>query len=306
MSAKKCPMLDFHGSRPSFYKGALYVGHEADQLPPSSRLNINEVLRPSYENSDIASRSNPRFDELIEADIKQNGARVQLSDATLSKMFKIQVPDKTDIVWQAEYNRRLAMGETPDMLARSLPLGRAQRVTTTTSNFAQVGLDLDSKIALLQSAVTQGRTESATERGAILARVMDILTATGDLTAINDTQFEAMARLLRTIMIPSDHIQAGLPRRLYDIRTFSANQSEILPFLLSNIPLNRSAMQPLMTNDVRGNAIPMRITSMISALGRNQARRYLDIENRTVISRDDLDILLLAGVDSALPPLKLP
>ena len=49
------------------------------------------------------------FDRLQAIDIELEGSKVQLSDKSIDEIFKIQIPDPTDVKWIAEKTRRVPM-----------------------------------------------------------------------------------------------------------------------------------------------------------------------------------------------------
>ena len=92
---------------------------------------------------------------------------------------------------------------------------------------------------------------------------------------------------------------AGFTHRIFTIRQYRAQQGLINLFLLSNVDQNRSLEEPLLSSQPNGSFVPMKISSMVTALGRPGAGvKYLDIETRTVITQAEAFALANAGVDN--------
>ena len=98
----------------------------------------------------------------------------------------MKVPDKTDTKW-IEAKRALVAdyvlrGMTPEQIEREIeinkPLGREQRKTARSKNFAESSLTLGDKIEEIKNQVVDGRVESRAQQVALLAELALLLTYT--------------------------------------------------------------------------------------------------------------------------------
>jgi hypothetical protein len=193
----------FNWNRPAFRSGDRANVNNNVEMPKNKRSGDGNrnMVRNNFISPPIRGREELDFEKLQAQDISEGGIKVQLGDKTIEQLFKIQVPDPTDIEWINEYNRRIAANETPDDLAQMPPFGRPQRQVSQTKNFAQQGMQLNERVDMLSAAVLQGRTESKEDMGRVMASIANILGSVRDVEQLTSANFSSLRRVIASINI---------------------------------------------------------------------------------------------------------
>jgi len=253
---------------------------------------------------------------------------VTLSDKTLQDLFQVQTVDPNDFVWLAEYKRRKDLGDSDDDLKNRPPLGRSQRTIFKTVNFAEAtalntlsSLSLDEQLKALKEAVTSSGADVAK----ILAKVLELSTKFDTFTNDNILTMSDILNSTKAIdPDPKVYFGASGYHRIWS-KTEVENSTLMIPYLLANVP---SARYPLLTPVepvIGGGSGRIKLKALLIALAVGTKSpvyditgkladpkyigyaNYLDIDNRTVISRDQaIAIVETGGFDSGmldgLPP----
>jgi len=308
----------------------------ADLKNIRSGLGNNTLFRDSFRTPSVIGRQATDFalQELI--DQQQQGIKVQLSDKTLNEMFQVATPDDKDVVWIAEYNRRLAGGETKEQLKDFPPYGRAQRTIFKSINFAQ-GVSLSEttsntvteELGLLKAAVTAGSGSSD-----ITDALAKIFKLTEKIDTFSTDNYNVLGEILNKMNVispdPSVFFGAGY-HRLWDKDQYLNNQAKVVVFLTSNTadpktpvigeydttkaksgyPATLQAMYTALAKDTR---VPVYNSDGVIADPKYVAYDwYLDVVDRKLITRDEAIALVsgslnidngqLGGLDP--PPIKV-
>jgi hypothetical protein len=289
-------------TRPAFRAGTVIIKDYTDvKLPTDIRRGLGNytLIRENFVAPPLMPRVAVDFDKLNAQDLEAQGIKVQLGAKTIEQLFKTYVKDNTDVEWLNEYRRRRATGETSQQLIDNPPFGREQRKVSKITNFADQSVDLDTKLQRISSSVRQGRDETKVEMANIAAEVARILTNVGNLDTMTSAQLAAISAVINRMSLPKSPQTAGFTHRIFTIRQYRAQQGLINLFLLSNVDQNRSLEEPLLSSQANGTFVTMKISSMVTALGRPGAgAKYLDLETRTVISQQEAYALANAGVDN--------
>lgn len=287
------------------------------RLNKRSGLGNNTILRDSFRTPDVLGRqlTDYALAELI--DRQQQGIKVQLSDKTLKDLFQVKTVDPDDKEWLAEYNRRLAGGETKEQLKAFPPFGREQRVMFKTVNFGE-GVSLSEtssktvteQLTLLKEAVTAG--SGTTDLTEVLAKIFEL---TEKVDAFSVDNYGILGEILNKIGVinpdPRIYFGAGY-HRLWDKDQFLANQAKVVVFLLANQPTKGMESTP-----VRGETkLLATLQAMYTSMAKGTPNKvfnasgteapypqytayqwYLDIDRKRLISRADA-VMLVSGSEN--------
>jgi hypothetical protein len=283
------------------------------KLNKRSGLGNNTILRDSFRTPDVLGRQPVDFalQELL--DRQQQGIKVQLGDKTLQDLFQVKTVDPSDVVWIAEYNRRLEAGETKEQLALSPPFGREQRVMFKKVNFGE-GVSLSEKSALstseelklLRASISAGSGSSDLVES--IAKLFELMEKIDTFTQENYITMQEILR--KTNSIPSapeqffgtagyhrfwsiDQYRASEPKLMVYILTNSKTGDPTRPILsISGTPISRAELVTILTPkrdvyDSDGNILSV-----------NGNDFYLDINNLRVVERDFVVNAVNGGEDS--------
>lgn len=285
------------------------------KLNKRNGLGNYNIDRPAYEAPKIRPRIAGDFDKLQAIDIETQGAKIQLSDKTIAELFKTKVGDKTDSKWLAEKARLTALyqarGMTPLEIEREFevnkPLGREQRKITTTQNIAQSSLTVADKIDEIKQEVADGRGESRAQQALLIGQLALIFADTQAITQFTRQQAVQLAQTINRLNVPQDYRQMGLAARYIDINYYRANAGLINLYLFSSVatdPNYANGAGPLNYNTIVYNFVanpnglpPIMFQSMITLMSQNaqrNPRRFFDLERRGIISKAELDAIVLA------------
>jgi hypothetical protein len=242
----------FNLARPAFKYGAVLVGNMNVPMLKNKRTGDGDrnMIRNNFISPPIKGREQLDFEQLQaqEKELQSNRNEIQLGDKTIEKLFKIQVPDTTDVLWVTEYNKRKNNGETAAQLEQNPPLGRPQRQVSQMKNFAQQGQTLENKVEMVQAAVLQGNVESNKEMGQIAYQITALLSNVNNLQQMSEAQLRSIHQSIARLNIPKQW-QASFRDlgRVINQETFNANKGPLVMFLLSNIPSKRPLNEPLVS-----------------------------------------------------------
>ena len=307
----------FNIQRPSFRLGTVQTksedeGNDLTKINRRNGLGNYDITRTNFESSEIRPRLAGDFDKLQAIDIETQGAKIQLSDKTIQELFKTKIGDQTDSQWLDEKARLTAVynlrGMTPQEIERELevnkPLGREQRKITSNQNIGQSSLSVVDKIQEIKQEVVDGRAESRAQQALLIGQLALIFADTQAVANFTRQQLIDLSQTVARLNLPRNHKQIGLEPRYVDIAYYNANQGLVNLFIFSNItsdpnynngldyktPVYNFAGQPVTGLPAIG------FTSMISAMGKKHARRYLDLQRRGLIDQGQLRTII-AGLN---------
>jgi hypothetical protein len=294
-------------------------GVDISKLNKRSGLGNNTILRDSFRTPNVIGRQPTDYalQELI--DRQQQGIKVQLGDKTLQDMFQVKTVDPQDLDWIAEYNRRIAGGESKEQLKAFPPFGREQRVMFKRVNFGNgvslseaSALSMSEEIKLLRDAVTAGSGSSDLVN--IMAKVIEL---TEKFETFTEENVNILAEILNKTKVidpdPTVHFGAGY-HRIWS-KTEVENSPILLPFLLANVPSathpRLNPVEPIIKDG--GGRIKVKAMLILLSTGTRVPvydssgkladpkyvgyAHYLDINTRTVITRDQA-IALVSGSEN--------
>jgi len=302
--------------RPSYLAGTQNKSRSPSprvpNLKPSRRTGLGNrrIVRPSSEAPEIRPRD-VDFDKLAAADIEKSGIKVQLGQKTLEQLFKIQVPDPTDVEWIAEKNRRITSGESEADIKANPPFGRQQRTIAKMTNFGASGLNLDEKIKTLQQAVQSGFADNSTTQAQMIANIALILQNQSDLDRMRQGDTKTIVDSIKQMAIPKNWRDMGFPTRLVSFSQYRipAQKGLINLFLLSNIPQGLTMNQPLLALTVETKTKPATVRAIeLKNIERNLRKdvrsgiiqtpgKFLDLEKREIIPYSMAVELANRGID---------
>lgn len=286
------------GKIPSFYKNK------------RRGLGNMRISRPNFISPEIEPRKVISFEELQARDIEQAGIKVQLGDKTLEKLFKIEVPDETDVEWLDEYKRRLNAGETESQIDANPPFGRKQRTKPEMKNLGDQNINLEEKLNVIEKAVKQGGKDINN----IILILSNTMTQAQNITL---NELKTIKATLRSVFPIKETYKAfGLKNRLYSRKQYLKLQGVINLFILNNTDM-KDLEYPVeaLTIDKKTNKVITDISKGSQAnkgfykignisvgLGATKKREegYLDVENRKIISREMAMALSSSGVDNKM------
>ena len=295
----------FNWNRPAFRSGDRANVNNNVEMPKNKRTGDGNrnMVRNNFISPPIRGREELDFEKLQAQDISEGGIKVQLGDKTIEQLFKIQVPDPTDIEWLDEYNRRIDDGETPDDLVAMPPFGRPQRQVSQTKNFAQQGESVNNQVEILTAAVLQGHTETKEQMAEITASVARILGSNNNLQQLSRSNMGSLQEIIRRMNVPKNYRSAGFLHQLFDLAQYRNEQGLVNLYLLSNVPADRTLNNPLVKYDAQGVVLSRTpITGVVNALqavpARNVVGHFLNLGDRSIIPRSTAIRLVQSGVDN--------
>lgn len=309
----------FKINRPAFVAGECCCKNDGpidiSKLNERNGVGNYNIDRPSFLVPPIRARVAGDFNKLQAIDLETQGAKIQLSEKTIAELFKTKVGDKTDTKWLDEKARLTALytvrGMTPSQITQELevnkPLGREQRKITTNQNIAQSSLSIQDKIDEIKQEVVDGRGESRAQQALLIGQLALIFADTQAITQFTRQQAVQLAQTINRLNVPQDYRQMGLTARYIDINYYRANAGLINLYLFSSVasdPNYANGAGPLNYNTIvynftaNANGIPpIMFQSMITVMSQNNnrnPRRFFDLERRGVISKAELDAIVLA------------
>ena len=306
--------IPFEIKRPAFRSGVIYEAKRAeniDNINQRTGTGNRQITRPSFKAPAIKPRTIIDFNKLQALDIEQAGTKVQLGEKTLKAMFEIEVPDIQDTQWLSE-KRRLTdlfrrQGMTQQQIDRELqvnkPLGREQRTTTQKQNIGRSNLNMADKLKEIKEEIDQGRAQSRQQQAILTGQLALILNDTNSIDQLTQAQLQNLGQNLARIGVPTNYKRLGLVPRFADIVYYNANAGVINLLLFSKVretpnsdQYNYDRMVKNYVEEPQTGIPAIKLTSAISAMGRANNRRYLDLERGGVIN-----ILQLRDAANAFP-----
>lgn len=296
--------------RPSYLAGTkVSPSPRVPNLKPSRRsgLGNRRLTRPSFEAPEIRPRD-VDFDKLAAADIEKSGIKVQLGQKTLEQLFKIQVPDPTDVEWIAEKKARIANGESEEDIKANPPFGRQQRTIAKMTNFSTSGLNLGEEIQTLKQAIQRGFADNSTTQVQVIAKLAQILQSPEEL---DKPEIKTIGEATEQLPIPKNWREMKFPTRLVSFEQYKKPEQKglINVFLLSNVPQGLSRDEPVknVIIDKKTGFQSSKTTALekISDNLRKDVRlgnvqtpgKFLDLEKREIIPYSKAVEYANAGVD---------
>ena len=300
----------FKIQRPYFTSGTninvMINADKIDRVNNRSGTGNREITRTNFEAPPIRPRNAIDFDKLQALDIETQGAKIQLSDKTISELFKTKVPDPQDTQWLAEKARMVGVfqfqGLTPEQIERELevnkPLGREQRKISSKQNIGQSTLTISDKLYELEQEVKDGKAESRAQQAVITAQFALVLTDTNAIAQLTRQELTNLGTALARVGVPTTHKSLDLIPRFADIDFYNANAGMVNLLFFSKVreipntdEYNYDRM--ILNFASSANGLPaMTLRSMVAALGRAQNngvdRRYLDLHRGGIINRDQM------------------
>lgn len=259
--------------RPTFKPDLHPIPKPAREEPPlvSKRSGKSHTLdRPVFRRDAIKGR---RLDEADTA------VPIEIGEKTISKLFKIEVPDLNDRIWIKEKNKRLSAGETLENIMLNPPLGRLQRTVSKEVNFSQQSLNLDEKIQLIHQAVVHGKND-----GEVIGKIMDVLNNPDEKNPITSSQAVSLDSDIRTLNLPKDPVEYKLTQRFYSPQQYMHNKPTIDLFLARNKSKLADPRRPV--ENVKfstGNKRPVLISTIKTILNKPRSFKMLDIHSNQII-----------------------
>jgi len=249
----------------------------------------------------VAPRILPRnptdFDEMKAINIAQFGRPVQLTDKTLTKLLRIEVPDESDINWINEKKRLVAAGQP-----LLLPFGRNQRTKIRTINFGEAALKNEERIAEVLAASRQNLLKSDENKLIFIQEIAKILT--NPTTSV--ATIEKLKPTMDSIKVPGDW------RKLFTHRFWSRGQIKenkgfypaLLLFSITNLLPDTSVALPFLNNlDINKPPVPLSIAELTSVFFDfpPPVEFLFDIESRTLYrTKDIINTIVSNGHDEAI------
>ena len=293
------------------------------RLNKRSGLGNNTILRDSFKTPDVIGRQPTDYALAELIDRQQQGIKVQLSDKTLNDLFQVKTVDPKDYAWIAEYNRRLAAGETKEQLAIAPPFGREQRVMFKRINFGAgvslsegTSLSISEELKLLRDAVTAG--SSSSDLVNILAKLLELTTKFDAFTSDNMIMLaEILAKTGAVDPDPKIYFGTGY-HRFWDSNQVLADLPKMILFLCANAKDPKAPVRSLskvvigvkqmLINLAKGSR-----SDVFDSSGKPAPKppyysfeQYLDVDYKILVIRDDVIAAVDTGIDNGeiggLPP----
>lgn len=166
-----------------------------------------------------------------------------LSEATLSKLFDVDVPDINDITWINEYKRletaMLASGASmvaiKEFLSKNPPFGRPQRTVKVKRNLGATSMTTENKLNEILQELSDGKVASLTNKADVLAAIAVVLNSTTALTTMTTIEYAKLTQIIRAIaskLGTFDRNSFGIPFRIIDIEFLNANIGAVSMYCL--------------------------------------------------------------------------
>lgn len=299
----------FSIQRPSFKSGTVV---EPNIPVPNLKGNEREgmgnkrIVRNNFISPAIRGREVLNFERLQAQDVEQAGVKVQLSDKTLEKLFKVQVPDPTDKKWLEEKTRRIASGETEEQIKQDPPLGRPQRTINKMVNLGAVGLSIDDKLESIKAAIEQGGANSNNMVGQLIAQLVSVLDDVKKLQNISQPGMQLLQEIIAKLPIPKTWQQMGFTHTIFSLAQYKEQEGLVNLFLLNNASNSgRTLSRPVevrdKNNNIKGEISLQNILANLISRTQNNVRRpsrYLDISTGIIIPLNIAVTLVNNGVDN--------
>jgi len=263
----------------------------------------NDVTRPATATAPGVKSRVPLGVELMrKIDEDSYGAKVQLSEKALDKLFNVREDDPTDEIYIDRKRELEAEGRSPQEIENII--GR-QRQITKRVNLADSSLAVKDKIELLERAVKSGLDNTREGLSAIVGQTSLLL---GDGSFIDRMTGEDITRLkevLRGIDMPKDYRRAGFNHRIYNKPQYKDELGLVNLFIMTHLEPPRTLESPLLgVPTMEGVMYLPKISNYISYLSSAERGRkpekYIDLEERRFLSRAEAMQLANEGVDGGV------
>lgn len=262
----------------------------------------NDVTRPTTASAPGVKSRVPLGVELMrKIDEETYGAKVQLSEKTLDKLFNVRVDDPTDEIYINRKRELEAEGRSPQEIENII--GK-QRQITKRVNLADSSLAVKDKIELLERAVKSGIDNTREGLSAIVGQTSLLLGDGSFLDKMTGEDITRLKEVLRGIDMPRDYRRAGFNHRIYNLPQYRDDSGLVNLFIMTHlepprtleapllgIPTNRGMFQPLLTGY---------INYMSADKGGGRTEKYIDLEGRRFLSRAEAMRLANEGVDGGM------
>lgn len=251
------------------------------------------IKRVNFTAPELKPRAVIDFGRLASVNTSQFGQKVQLSDKTLDKLFRVSIPDPTDKAWLAEKERLLLIGRTDK------PFGREQRTIRKRINFGEQSQGAKTDISLIQSAINEGFARTREERALLGAKISQLLANTEEVKKLNQSQVDALVKAIGKVRLSPDWWNS-FPKRIYSGFEYMKDGNDTLRgninmFILAHVRGDRSNLQPLESwNSVQKKFLPAQITLLNKMRADN---KFIDLATSRVITFLQSAELVEAGVD---------
>jgi len=262
----------------------------------------NDVTRPATESAPgTKSRVPLGVDLMRKIDEEAYGAKVQLSEKTLDKLFNVRVDDPTDEIYINRKRELEAEGRSPQEIENII--GR-QRQITKRVNLADSSLAVEDKIELLERAVKSGFDNTREGLSAIVGQTALLLRDGSFLDKMTPEDLNRLKEVLRGIDMPKDYRRAGFSHRIYTKPQYRAESGLINLYIMTHLERPRTLEAPLLGIPTqRGVFLPL-LTGYIQYMSASNKgtnpEKYIDLEERRFISRSEAMDLANQGVDGGV------
>lgn len=272
----------------------------SDYVAPNTTITNRDKLQTRFSNNRINRlnfyKPNPvkinlnNLETLRTKDISEEGVKINLSDATLDKLFRVEIPDIMDKEWLLEKQRRIANGETEQDIIDRPPLSRKQKTTFKMTNLGETQLTFRQKIEQLNSVLKQNALTRQGNMKQIVVDLTTMMTNVNQLTKATSFELDVIKKMLDRLYVPRDWRQQ-FKNQVVNGDEYREDMGAINMFLMSNIPSDLSASKPIKFFDGRKNDyVPAPLSKLMTL---KAEKKYLDLEARTI---DTKDILMMKGL----------
>lgn len=273
---------------------AFAVGTEVINEPTMPFVKPSIVVKTDYERP--ATFRDPGTTESYPADIgvlrkrdeDEYGAKVQLSEKTLEKLFDIRVDDPTDVEYQAKKKELEDLGMSSEKIKAIL--GKPRQITKRV-NIADASLNADDRLELIERAIQDGFQKTRQGFSGVMGQAAMLAGDDDFLEDMDGGQERRLKQVIAKMAIPDDPLTFGLGHVLMSRRQYRQQDGIINMYLMANL------QPPLTINKpVRGvQGAPVDIYRLDRLLDGN---KYLDLSSRRIISERDAMVMANEGVDN--------
>lgn len=291
-------------TRPSFRAGT--TSTTATNVPrlvnKRSGVGNYNLKRVNFTAPQIKPRAVIDFGRLASVNTSQFGQKVQLSDKTLDKLFRVSIPDPSDKAWLAEKERLLLLGQ-PNVK----PFGREQRTIRKRINFGEQSQGAVADLGLIRAAINEGFARTKEERAQLGAKISQLLKDTEEVKKLNQSQVDALVKAIGKVRLSPDWWNS-FPKRIYSGDEYMKDdvlRGNINMFILAHIKPGRQNAKPLESwrttsrkgekGEGTGNFQPAKINVLDEMKNR---KRYIDLSTSRVIEEYQALQMTKAGVDN--------
>lgn len=288
--------------RPAYKHNSSVINRPIVPFKKTRFVIDNDVTRPKTATAPGVKSRVPLGVELMrKIDEEAYGAKVQLSEKTLDKLFNVRVDDPTDEIYINRKRELEAEGRSPQEIENII--GK-QRQITKRVNLADGNLAVKDKIELLERAVKSGIDNTREGLSAIVGQTSLLLGDGSFLDKMNDEDLNRLREVIRNIDIPRDYRRAGFNHRIYNLPQYKDESGLINLFIMTHLEGSRTLEAPLLgIPTLRGTFHPL-LTGYINYMSAGDRgavpEKYIDLEERRFLSRAEAMRLANDGVDGGI------